>query len=94
MTTCTVVPNLESITLLQRLNFQVSLYREGLKRVSGYMVWTTEYPDELNQAPIAKRVDQALRLAAHHARLPAISYLVQIGDSPLIRVGWPAQREL
>ncbi|OWP73518.1 hypothetical protein CEC48_00065 [Pseudomonas sp. K2I15] len=87
MVHCTVIPQLKDVTPLQRLKFQMSLHKQGLKRVTGYSVWTTTYQDELNQAPIAKKVDQALRQAAHHARLPTIAYLVQIGDSPLIRVG-------
>jgi len=73
--------------MLQRLKFQMSLHKQGWQRVSGYSAWTAAYQDELNQAPIAKKVDQALRQAAHHAKLATISYVVQIGDSPLIRVG-------
>jgi hypothetical protein len=65
----------------------MSLRKQGWQRVTGYSVWTTTYQDELNRAPIAKRVDQALRQAAHHSKLASISYVVQIGDSPLIQVG-------
>lgn len=94
MVHCTAIPQLKEATALQRLKFQMSLRKQGWLRVPGYSVWTTTCQDELNRAPIAKRVDQALRQAAHHARLPAIAYVVQIGDSPLIDVGEPAQREL
>lgn len=87
MVHCTAIPQLKEATPLQRLKFQMSLHKQGWQRVTGYSVWATTYQDELNRAPIAKKVDQALRQAAHHAKLATIAYVVQIGDSPLIRVG-------
>lgn len=86
MVHCTAIPRLKDATVLQRLKFQMSLRKQGWQRAPDYSVWTTTYQDELNRAPIAKKVDQALRQAAHHASLPTIAYVVQIGDSPLIQV--------
>lgn len=87
MVHCTAIPQLKDVPALQRLKFKTSLSEQGWQITPGYLVWTTNYPDELNRAPIAKKVDQALRQAAHHAKLATITYVVQIGDSPLIRVG-------
>lgn len=86
MVHCTAISQLKEATALQRLRFEMSLRKQGWQRVTGYSVWTTSYQDELNRAPIAKKVDQALRQAAHHAKLATIAYVVQIGDSPLIQV--------
>lgn len=87
MVHCTAIPQLKEATALQRLRFQMSLRKQGWQRVTGYSVWSTTYQDELNQAPIAKKVDQTLKQAAHHAKLATIAYVVQIGDSPLTQVG-------
>jgi len=86
MVHCTVIPQLKDLEAMQRVKFQLSLREQGWKHVRDYAVWTTTYQDELNRAPIAKKVDQALRQAAHHAKLATIAYVVQIGDSPLIQV--------